>query len=277
MTDSTRPPTGTDDVRVTATEAGVVIEVTVAAPVETVWSHLRDPELIHRWHGWDYDGLADEIEVIYTRHVHEDAAAHVLRTRGGPAPGSVERGDRFDLRPADPDDPGGATVVRITRGPQGTDDDWDAMYDDITQGWVSFLAQLRFAIEQHPGDDRRTVFCGSFAGPSTPARHLLGLVALRPGEPYAIAPAPGLPLAGRVWFCTDDQVGLAVDDYGPGLVVVADKPGDLPGTAATSMIIVSTFGLPDAKFAGIEAGWHAWWADHFSTPDDPATTVDGPG
>lgn len=31
------------------------------------------------------------------------------------------------------------------------------MYDDITQGWVSFLARLRFAVERAPDAVRRTL------------------------------------------------------------------------------------------------------------------------
>ena len=40
----------------------VVVDVTIAAPIERVWQALRDPALLAQWFGWDYDKLAAEIE-----------------------------------------------------------------------------------------------------------------------------------------------------------------------------------------------------------------------
>lgn len=242
-------------VHLQTSDSGVVIEVTVGAPIDTVWKHLRDPELIARWHGWDYDGLEQEIDVIYAEGARESETPYVLETRGGPAPGSFELGDRFDLREKD-----GATVVRITRGPTGTDPDWDAMYDDITQGWVSFLAQLRFAVERAPTAVRRTVFLSSGPGPAV--RELLGVSGLATGDPYAVTAAGGLTLEGHVWFDTDDQAGLTVATYGPGVVVLADMPGADPGRAGSSMAIVSTYGLDQDAFSRVQGAWERWWAEH---------------
>ena len=268
MTDPTNdgPPNGPSavpdlrPVRLEESGSRVVIEVTVSAPIDTVWEHLRDPELIARWHGWDYEGLDGEIEFIYQEHAREGTTPYVLEGKGGPAPGSFELGDRFDLREQD-----GATVVRITRGPKGTDDDWDAMYDVITQGWVSCLAQLRFAVESAPPAARRTVFLSS--GPAPAVRGLLGVADLRAGDDYAVEPAPGLSLSGRTWFDTAAQTGLTVDAYGPGLVVLADNPGESPDRAAASMAIVSTFGLSDADFARVEQVWQTWWDEHHEGPE----------
>jgi len=182
----------------------------------------------------------------------------VLETKGGAEPGSFEHGDRFDLREQD-----GATVVRITRGPRATDPDWDAMYDDITQGWVSFLAQLRFAVEQQRGRARRTVFVAS--GPAgAGARDLLGLTGREVGHAVSvIEPA----VTGTTWFRTQHQTGTTVDAYGPGLVVAYDKPASEPGRAVDqSMVIVSTFGLDDDAFAEVERTWQRWWERHHDSP-----------
>jgi hypothetical protein len=254
MTDQSGTPDLTP-VRLQASDSEVVIEVTIGSPIATVWEHLRDPELIARWHGWDFDGLDEEIDFIYCQHAREGETPYVLESRGGPAPGSFELGDRFDLREED-----GATVVRVTRGPKGTDPDWDAMYDDITQGWVSFLAQLRFALESAPSAVRRTVFLSS--GPAAAVRELLGVSGLVAGDPYAVAPTPRLILQGRVWFDTAEQTGLTVEAYGPGVVVLADRTGDGPGRATSSMAIVSTYGLDDDDFAAVESAWVTWWTEH---------------
>ncbi|MCW2762040.1 MAG: hypothetical protein JWR85_2241 [Marmoricola sp.] len=252
MTDQPGRP-DLEPVRLRENDDGVVIEVTVSAPIDTVWEHLRDPELIGRWHGWDVDGLDAEIDYIYREHAREAATPYVLEIEGGPAPGTFEMGDRFDLREQD-----GATVVRITRGPRGTDDDWGGMYDEITQGWTSFLAQLRFTLEQQPAAARRTVFLSS--GPAPAVRELLGVAGLRTGDGYRVDPTPELALAGTAWFATGAQTGLTVEGYGPGLVVLADKPATEPGRAETSMAIVSTYGLSDDGFARVEQAWQAWWA-----------------
>lgn len=238
----------TESVRLHEEGDHVTIEVTVAAPVATVWEHLRDPALIARWHGWDYPGLDEEIGLIYGHGAREGQQPYVLETKGGAAPGSFEHGDRFDLR-----EEGGGTVVRITRGPKGADPEWDAMYDDITEGWTSFLAQLRFAVERQHGRDRRTVFLAGGPAPQA-VRDLL-----------ATAPQAG----GTQWFRTDHQTGLVVDAYGPGLVVAMDKPA-ASGVEA-SMVIVSTFGLDAPAFAEIERSWTRWWAEHRPEPEPAAS------
>ena len=131
----------------------VVIEVTVGAPIETVWAHLRDPELIERWHGWLADGLDSEIDYIYRKHARETETPYVLELNRGSADTWVDGGDRFELSEAV-----GGTIVRITRGSRGGDEMWDAWYDDITEGWTSFLHQLRFTLEEAPEFPRRTIF-----------------------------------------------------------------------------------------------------------------------
>ncbi len=246
-------------------DASTTIEVTVAAPVATVWEHLREPALIARWHGWDFEGLDAEIDLIYGAGAREGAEPHVLETKGGAAPGSFEHGDRFDLREED-----GGTVVRVTRGPRGVDPDWDAMYDDITQGWVSFLAQLRFAVEQRPGWARRTVLLVD-APARVAARDLLGLAGLDAGSAWSARPTPDLDLAGTGWFRTSWQTGVTVDGYGPGLVVAADKP-DPDGGFGASMVIVSTYGLEDERFAEVELAWQTWWKQHHAPAEDAGPT-----
>lgn len=245
----------TDVVRLDETGEVPVIEVTVAAPVETVWPYLRDPQLIRRWHGWEADELDAEIKVIYLDTVVADDENHVL-TGTFPGPDGPVEADRFSLHPDGPD----RTIVRITRGPRGIDPAWSAMYDDVTQGWISFLAQLRFAVDQHLGEDRRTVFVGAFT-PGPPALDLLGLSAASSG-PIMLTGTDPPPVTGTTWFRAPGQVGLFVPEYGPGLVVVADKPGADPDTAAVSMVIVTTYGLTDAEHADVEQSWTAWWTAH---------------
>jgi hypothetical protein len=120
----------------------VVVEVPIHAPVALVWSALRDPAEIRRWHGWEYPGLDEEIEIIYGRGATVSDADLTLDTG--------EAG-RFVLVPG-----AGATVVRIHRPAPAGSANWDGTLDEINEGWLAFVQQLRFYIERHHGRARRS-------------------------------------------------------------------------------------------------------------------------
>lgn len=195
-----------------------VVVVTVAAPVDVVWHALRDRETLRHWHGWHYDDLDDEIDQIYFRDVVEDEAVHRL-TLGG--------GDRVELVPD-----GAATVVRLTRPPVDDDSEWAAFYDDITEGWTTFLHQLRFAVEHHAGQARRTLF---YAGTGA-------------------APDPAALVTGAPWFRSEHQSGIRVPGWGDGLLVTAYNPAK-----DAAMAVLTTYGLDDDALAGLDAQAQAWW------------------
>ncbi|GII89332.1 hypothetical protein Ssi03_73220 [Sphaerisporangium siamense] len=227
------------------------VEVTVAAPVEDVWAALRDPGLLRRWHGWHYDGLDDEIRQIYLTDVTEDAGARVLR---------LGDGDRFSLHGTE-----GGTVVRLTRGPIGANPDWDAYYDDITQGWRVFLWQLRFAVERHGLAPRRTLHLeGSLDVPGSPAE-ALGLgeaAALPPGSPYKAESAAGGTLSGEVWASGPDGLLITVDRFGDGLAVLAPQPRTAYRPDGGTLVVLTAYDMDDAAFAAVEERWTSWWDAH---------------
>ncbi|WP_436763072.1 SRPBCC family protein [Streptosporangium sp. V21-05] len=240
------------------------LEVTIAAPVDDVWSALRDPESIRRWHGWHFDGLDKEVEVIYHQNVVESAAEHRLELQGG---------DVFELT-----DLGDRTRLRVTRAPHGGDPEWDAYYDDITEGWITFVHQLAFALERHPGADRRTVFLsGAAATPVLEATGLAAVAGLSQGSPYELEGPTGETLRGEVRFRSANQVGLTVDGWGDGLLVAAQNPPSPANPGGAAMMVLTTYGLDDAAFAGLESRWNAWWGRNFPEPaandqDAPADT-----
>lgn len=215
----------------------VRIEVTVAAPVEEVWRALRDPAQLRRWHGWLYPDLDAEIATIYGERARELAAQRVLK---------VEPADTFEL-----EEVAGGTLVRIVRAVPEPGSEWADYFADITEGWISFVHQLRFMLERHPGQDRRTLFFQV-------DRTEVPLEAL-----VATSPAAG----GDLWFASANQRGVVVDDLGPGLAVVGVKPAD--GDAA--MTIVTTYGLDDGGLADTRDAWTAWWHGHH--PDAPAAVT----
>ncbi len=238
------------------TEETPRIEVTVAAPVDTVWHALRDKETIRHWHGWDYDGLDDEIDVIYFTDVEEDGDARTL---------AFQAGDLIRLE-AD----GDGTRVTLTRASRGSNPDWDAYYTDITEGWITFIHQLKFAIERRPGAARRTLF---FAGSNESGLDVATELGLPDGPTVEVA-LVGEPVKGEVWFRSEHQTGITVDAWGDGLLVVSSlvPSGEKPDGAA--MAVLSTYGLDDARLAEIRERWTAWWTGRFPSVDEFPSEVD---
>jgi hypothetical protein len=231
---------------------GPVIEVTVAAPVDAVWTALRDPDLIRRWHGWDVDELAEEIRTIYLNGVTEDPVAHTLEINGG---------DRFTLHEIS----GTSTTVRITQAPRGSDPDWVDYYDDITEGWWTFLHQLRFAVERHGLAERRTIVRQGLLAEPRPVLDAAGLHALAaaaPGSAYRVAGPAGDELSGTVWARRSSQLALTVDGWGDGLLILADQPVNPHRPDGGAMVLITTYGLDDAQVDALESRWGAWWEKH---------------
>ena len=141
----------------------VIVEIVIAAPVEAVWRALRDPAEIRNWFGWEYEGLEEEIRFIFLEASTADDDAHVL---DGGSEGVIALEDRGDQ-----------TVVRVTRAaPAGS---WDGVYDEVNEGWLTFFQQLRFYLERHPGQERRTLH---------------------------------VPAEGEEWFRTENQLGVVRED-----------------------------------------------------------------
>ena len=247
-------------------EEPVVIQVTVGAPIETVWTHLREPDLIRRWHGWLADGLDSEIDYIFRRHARETGTPYVLQIDRGSEDGAwADGGDRFELRESE-----GGTTVRITRGARGPEEMWDAWYDDITEGWTSFLQQLRFTLDAQPENIRRTIFLNVDGVDLESVRTLLGLTRLTPGASYVVDAGDGLDLRGTGWFFSEHQVGVVGDSLGPGLLIAADKPGE-QGASKGAMVILTTYGQDDADFARTVAQWGDWWQARYPDAEGPQT------
>ncbi|MCC3762670.1 hypothetical protein K3N28_06255 [Glycomyces sp. TRM65418] len=229
------------------TSATPRIQVTVAAPADEVWRSLRDRGVIRQWHGWDAAELDAEIDSIYFTDVVEDAERRTLIANGG---------DRFEVRPH-----GSGARVTLTRAPLSGNPDWDAYYDEVTEGWTTFMHQLRFAVERQPGATRRTLL---FSGPDaaleavTGRLRLDGPVGAPPGTRYT-ATVAAQDIAGEVWFRSEHQLGVTVDEWGAGLLVVVGAQASGTGSTGASKVVLSTFGLPVEEFAELERQWADWW------------------
>ena len=232
------------------------VEVTVSAPAEVVWRWLRDPDLLEQWHGWQAPGLAGEIRQTFLDGAVEDAAARRLVLEGGDTVVVLPQGDRSMVR-----------MVRGSRTPQEgaegepSDDrddptqDAEAPDDEVTEAWRTFLQQLRFAVERHPADRRRTLHldgASTGAGPVAEELHLDDLSSA-PGASRYDEHVVGERLHGRVWFSSATQLGLVVDAWGDGLLVLRHRPASAGEPHGGATAVLSTYGLPDADFADLQA------------------------
>jgi len=164
----------------------IVAELTLPAQHDHVWRHLREPALISRWFGWDYEGLGHEIDVIFLQEPSVDDRGHVLEWGDG-----IQESDRIEL-----EDQGVEAVLRVTRGAPADG------YDDLAEGWITFAHQLRFALERGGRAERRTL-------------HLAAAEAA-PGASALAAELPGAP-----WYQTELQAGIVTKD---GLLALWEKP-----------------------------------------------------
>lgn len=238
-------------------EHHVVVEMTIAAPVDRVWQALRDPEQMLNWFGWDADTLRDEIQFIFFDHATADEAKKTVDV------GEYEGvADRMELVAV----PGG-TILRVVRSGPAPEGGWTAFYEDTWEGWITFFQQLRFLVERHAGEKRRTLFLSG----KLPAAGTLPIAALGVGT-LATAPAGSdvsftLPLgeavSGTVWHHSKHQVGMSVAAWGDGLMVITDKPAPNGGQHGGGSAVLTTFGLSDAAFAELEQRWTAWWGPRF--------------
>ena len=182
------------------------IEVTVDAPRDVVWRALTEPEQIRHWFGWEYDGLDAEIEWIFVK----EARRH--------PPDRIE----FDSDVTLHDLGDGRTLIRAVKPGDLDAAEWQDVYGDIEEGWITFFNQLKHRLERHPDSRRRMV----------------------------VRKAPSFPpLAGEPWHESRFQRGVDADGE---LAIVFGKPG------GEQMLLVTTYDLDDDAFAAAQARWDAW-------------------
>jgi hypothetical protein len=243
----------------------VLVEVTIAAPVETVWAALREPEQIRRWFGWDADTLKDEIDFIFVNHAQASEATRTIQFDPfDPVEGVA---DRFELEAR-----GASTALRVVRAGPVSDTDWENVYDDMTEGWITFVEQLRLALEKHPGAERRTIYLsGKAIAGQAPPSHALDVAGLRdagPGRPYTAHATTGDALTGTVWHQSAFQIGLTVEQWGDGLLVVTDRPASTTAPHGGSLVL-TTYGLGEEAFQALQARWSAWWSARYPSTPQP--------
>jgi hypothetical protein len=247
----------------TETPKQILVDITIAAPIDSVWTALRDPAQIEQWFGWDAPSLAEEIKYIFVDNATGDEANRVVQFDEWEGEGISERIELATVS--------GGTRLRLIRS-GGAPIDWTGVYEDISQGWINFFQQLRLTLEVHPGETRRTIY---LSGPSRPGigepTAELGLaeaVDLAPGQAYAARLGTGDSAAGTVWYETHFQTALTVEQWGNGLLVVTDMGISPKRPHGGGSVLLTTYGLSDADFAALERRWTDWWAVRYPKPND---------
>jgi hypothetical protein len=150
--------------------------------------------------------------------------------------------------------------VRVTRtAPAG--DGWDGIYE----GWMTFVQHLRFSLGRHRGEQRRTLYLsGAAEGAADPlppdALDHDTFASLAPGRRYEAALPTGETVSGELWYRSAHQIGLTVDDYGDGLLVLTGKPAALEPARGSGTVLIATYCLADETLQAVHRRWREWWA-----------------
>ena len=232
---------------------GNPLSVHINADARQVWLMLREPRLVRQWHGWDAETLDEEIRSIYFAPSVVEGPDHTFLT--------VDGGDTIQIEPVRD-----GCVVTIERV--------EAESDEITEGWITFLQQLRFALERHPSGTRRTAFFMGEPSDSGSIIEKLNAEQLQqPGDSYSLDLPGGHELTGTVWFRTENQVGLTVTEYaehGEGLVIVADQSS--LGSERSSLAVISTYGLGAHALRAAWDSWDAFRRQHYPSSNPLETS-----
>lgn len=230
------------------------LSVHINADARQVWLMLREPRLVRQWHGWDAEGLDEEIRSIFFASTVVEGPDHTSVT--------VDGGDTFRIDPV-----ADGTLVTVERGES------DQHVEEITEGWITFLQQLRFALERHPSATRRTAFfSGEPAASESIIEKLHAEQFQQPGDSYSLNLPDGHELSGIVWFRTEHQLGLTVSqysDHGEGLVIVTDQP---LSQGASSLVIVTTYGLGARSLREIWGSWDNFRQQHYPSSEPLVTS-----
>jgi uncharacterized protein YndB with AHSA1/START domain len=198
------------------------VEVEVGAPRDAVWRALTEAPEVRRWFGWEYEGLADEVDFIFVQAATPKPPDRIEFADGGPGQ-VIELDERSPL-----------TLVRVLKEGEPPADD---VYDAEIEGWWCFLHQLAHYLERHDGQERRTVHLSGRASQSA----LLADLERHAGEPVA-RPSRHVAVAH-----TRDG-SLAVMESAAALD--AAEPSD-------TKLTVTAYELDDEGFGELRESWEA--------------------
>ena len=234
----------------------VLVEIIVAAPIDRVWEALRNRQQISQWFGWEYPGAEAEFDWVAGTPAEIAGSVRVIKAADMP--------DRYVVEPFDEH----RTIVRVIRSAPATDPSWTGIYDDVSEGWMTFTQQLRFLVERAPSQLRRTLFLNGRARsagdpPPVQALGLGSLATAAVGDRFSLKVATGETLTGQVWYRSIYQLGVTVKEFGDGLLIANTRPTTAKSPHGGGTLLLTTYGLSDAARADLLTRWPAWWKKTF--------------
>ncbi len=233
-----------------------VISVDVPVDFDTAWAHVREPDLISRWWGWDRPDLATDIRRTFLH----DAVVERPDSQLPVAWLHWHNQDRLEVR-------GGLSrrhsTVLVRRPEHLLLASYDGVRDEVDEQWTTWLHQLRFALTEHYGQERRSFAVHGLAG-DRPDRILYGagLHGVR-GTPVGgaveIRRPDGSLAGGRLEYATAHQFGVRLRGHGDSLLVVQLLPPASHPPRGSVNAIWSVWGLADEDLAAAEDRWASWW------------------
>ncbi|WP_258725577.1 hypothetical protein [Cellulomonas sp. NS3] len=236
-----------------------IVSIDIKADAATVWEHLREPAKVRRWFGWDYDGLDAEIRQIFVDEARAAETSAVDEPAQPVRSLTWKHGDLITVTPVDE----GRSHLTIARQHDGLHR-YDGVRDEMDEGWIAFAQQLRFALERHPGQDRRTLRAEELdaGGPQDRLLDRAGLHGVRgiPLGGHVEARRPdGSPLGGTLWHRTEFQVGIQLHGLTEALLVIEETPAASRPPHGLVTATLSLYGADDALVAEVERRWSTWW------------------
>jgi hypothetical protein len=73
----------------------------------------------------------------------------------------------------------------------------------------------------------------------------------------------GDDVKGEMWYRSDHQLGITVDAWGNGLLIVSSVDPTPSRPKGAAMAILSTYHLDDTHLADLESRWQTWWTERF--------------
>ena len=248
-------------------DRSIELEVEVAGTPEEVWQAIATGPGISSW---------------YVPHEVEEADGGAYSASFGPGMdvhGTVaawEPPHRFKLG-TDDDGPGlafewlieaqagGTCIVRLVNTGFGTGEDWDDMFDGMSEGWPIFLENLRLHCQHFGGQaGSAAIPLGIWDLPPTESwQHLTQNLGINPsptiGDSLTVSSPDAPPLSGTVTQVTSNRISLLIDSPAPGTAFIAAE-----GQRSTATVSIWLY-LYGHGAATIASDHQTRWSDWFAT------------
>jgi hypothetical protein len=232
-----------------------VVSLDMPVPFETAWVHLRRPELVRRWYGWDEPDLDDEIDRVFFREaiVHRPESGLPMGWLRWHNHDAIEMRGGWGTRPR--------TTIVVRRLDYDLVGSYDRGRDETDERWITWIEQLHYALTYHLGEDRHA-FAMHDLDADRPDRlldraGLHGMRGIPVGGAVEIRRPDGTLLGGTLEYRARYQFGVALTGGSLLVVQVASPASHKPNGAVSAYW--STYGLDDGGLDAARERWLGWW------------------